>query len=89
MTTLKTARFITLAALAFSAPAFAQTGAATDAKPEKKVCRRIEVTGSIIGSKAVCHTKAEWQAIDDANSKAGQDSLDRQRGTQPNLNRNQ
>lgn len=66
-------------------PAFAQNNDATAApKPEKKVCRRIEVTGSIIGSKAVCHTKAEWTAIDEANAKAAGDSLARQRDTRPN-----
>lgn len=66
-------------------PAFAQNNDATVApKPEKKVCRRIEVTGSIIGSKAVCHTKAEWTAIDEANAKAAGDSLARQRDTRPN-----
>ena len=69
----------------WAAPVFAQNNDAASApKPEKKVCRRIEVTGSIIGSKAVCHTKAEWTAIDEANSKAAGDSLDRQRETRPN-----
>jgi hypothetical protein len=67
-----------------AAPAFAQNNDATVApKPEKKICRRVEVTGSIIGSKAVCHTKAEWAAIDDANAKAAGDSLARQRDARP------
>jgi len=46
---------------------------AEDAKPadiEKKICRRTETTGSIIGGKRQCHTKAEWKAIDEANSDA-------------------
>jgi hypothetical protein len=80
--------FKIMAAAALSvlaAPVFAQNNDATVApKPEKKVCRRVEVTGSIIGSKAVCHTKAEWTAIDDANAKAAGDSLARQRDTRLN-----
>lgn len=68
-----------------AAPAFAQNNdGAVAPKPEKKICRRVEVTGSIIGSKAVCHTKAEWSAIDEANAKAASDSLARQRDTRPN-----
>jgi hypothetical protein len=66
-------------------PVFAQNNDATVApKPEKKICRRVEVTGSIIGSKAVCHTKTEWAAIDEANAKAAGDSLARQRDARPN-----
>jgi hypothetical protein len=41
------------------------------------------VTGSIIGSKAVCHTKSEWTSIDDENARRAGDSLDRQRSTRP------
>ena len=80
--------FKTMIAVALSvlaAPVFAQNNDVTAApKPEKKICRRIDVTGSIIGSKAVCHTKAEWAEIDDANAKAAGDSLARQRDTRPN-----
>ena len=61
-----------VAATAFSVPALAQT--TTDApapKPvkEKKVCRRLEQTGSILGSAAICHTKSEWAQIDAANAR--------------------
>ncbi|TPG52036.1 hypothetical protein [Sphingomonas glacialis] len=31
-------------------------------KKEKKVCRSVEVTGSILGQ-SVCHTAAEWAAM--------------------------
>ena len=46
--------------------AMAQEAAApaSDAKPEKKICRRELVTGSILGGKRLCHTKAEWAEID-------------------------
>lgn len=47
---------------------------------EKKICRRMQVTGSILAGKRVCHTRAEWTEIDRAN----QDALEqarRSRGT--------
>lgn len=63
-------RFLPLIALLISIPAVAQdTPAAKPAgeKPaeEKKICRRVDVTGSYLGSKRVCRTKAEWQRLDD------------------------
>ena len=36
---------------------------------EKKICRSVEVTGSIM-PKRTCHTKAEWAQIDTANARA-------------------
>jgi hypothetical protein len=43
----------------------AATGATPAAAPakEKLVCRREEETGSVV-AKRVCHTKAEWAAMD-------------------------
>jgi hypothetical protein len=38
--------------------------------PEKKVCRRMQVTGTILAGKRTCHTKAEWAQIDSANQDA-------------------
>lgn len=36
--------------------------------PDRKICRREAApTGSIMGGKRVCHTRAEWNAIDAAN----------------------
>jgi len=32
--------------------------------PNKKSCRRIDTTGTIMGGKMVCHTSAEWAQID-------------------------
>jgi hypothetical protein len=48
----------------------AQTATPTPAaKPveEKKKCRRVETTGSIMGDRT-CRTQAEWDAIDKANA---------------------
>lgn len=71
---------VLLTALTLTAvPAFAD-----DTKPadtEKKICRRIETTGSILGGKRQCHTKAEWKSIDDANNDAARRFSDRRSGT--------
>ena len=37
--------------------------------PNKKICRRLQPTGTRMGT-SVCHTKAEWKAIEDARSNA-------------------
>jgi len=60
-----------LASLFLTATLIAAPALAKDAKPEnpnKKVCRRDMETGSIIPT-SVCHTRAEWAAIDQAHSK--------------------
>lgn len=43
---------------------------ATDQASEKQICRRMQVTGSMLGGKRTCHTKAEWLQIDKANQDA-------------------
>lgn len=43
--------------------------------PEKKICRNLEVTGSMFLNR-VCRTKAEWDGVN-ANNQA---AVDRQRG---------
>ena len=63
--------FATLALSCFmlsSTPALAKDDKPAD--PDKKICRRTETTGSILGGKRQCHTKAEWKIIDDENSDA-------------------
>lgn len=66
-------RLIVLAvACAIPTALLAQTATpATTEKPvkEKKLCRREEMTGSIMPTR-VCHTKDEWVQIDAANQKA-------------------
>jgi hypothetical protein len=68
--------------VAFAAPALAQQAApapaatpSTEAKPDKKVCRMIDTTGSIMG-KRECHTKDEWRQISDANADRAARTLD-------------
>lgn len=48
-----------------ASPAIAKDKKPVD--PDKKVCRQSEVTGSIMMGKSVCHTVAEWAAIDREN----------------------
>jgi hypothetical protein len=49
----------------------------TPAPPkEKKLCRSLEVTGSIM-PKHSCHTKAEWAQIDAANAADARQFADR------------
>lgn len=62
-------RFVpVLALLVLASPSYAQDNASSP-KPEKKICRAVATTGSILGGKRECHTKAEWAAISErANS---------------------
>jgi hypothetical protein len=83
---------VLFACVAFAAPAIAQqaapTPAAPDAKAEKKVCRMVEQTGSIMG-KRECHTKDEWRQISAANADRAARALDdRARGNAGTMNRN-
>jgi hypothetical protein len=69
-------RFVPLLALlAFAAPAAAQDSqpASTPPKKEKKICKAVAVTGSILGGKRECRTKAEW----DSMAQSARDNLDR------------
>ena len=44
------------------------------AKPaeEKKICRRLQRTGSIMPAKSVCHTRSEWAQTDSQNRDAAE-----------------
>jgi hypothetical protein len=55
--------------LAAATPAFAIQDKKADeaAKPEKRVCRSQQVTGSMM-PKRECHTAAEWKQQDDSNA---------------------
>ena len=46
-------------------PASATPAVATDDAP---VCRRIEVTGSLVRKERVCKTRAEWRAAEDSGN---------------------
>jgi hypothetical protein len=64
-------RFLPLVALiVLATPAAAQDSPQQPSAlaPEKKICRAGQSTGTIIPPKRICHTKAEWQQIDGANS---------------------
>jgi hypothetical protein len=72
-------RLFPLALLMATVPAAGYTMAPDQASadqpaPEKKICKNQVVTGSIM-SRRVCHTKAEWNALE-AQAKA---DLDRTR----------
>ena len=73
---LKVLAFATVAVFV-TVPAVAQTptDTATPAPKEKKVCRQYAVTGSIVPTKTVCHTRAEWAQIDDANARSPDNML--------------
>ena len=49
------------------------------ADPAKKICRRLQTTGTRM-PKSECHTKAEWQAIEDANRDSARWYADRRAG---------
>ena len=58
--------FVTLlVATAAAGPAIAQDTPA----PEKKICRMLTPTGSIMG-KRFCLTKSEWRQFDEINQRA-------------------
>jgi len=54
-------------------------------KPEKQICRREVLTGSILGGKRLCHTKAEWADID-ARATANAEEFGRKTREASNLN---
>ena len=66
-----------LAVLALAAPAFAQDGQDSTPKKEKRICRSTATTGSILGGKRECHTKAEWAKISE-QARADRDNRDRE-----------
>jgi len=74
-------RFVpVLALLALATPALAQSANSQETpKPaEKKICRSMINTGSVM-QKRECHTKAEWDAMS-ARSTDSRDKLDRDMG---------
>ena len=61
-----------------SFPAMAREDGSAD--PDKKICRRIKTTGTRMGGKPECHTRAEWKAIDEANQASSRWYADRRAG---------
>lgn len=72
------------AVFAFAIAAFAVTPAVAKEKapvdPNKKSCRRLDTTGSILGGRLVCHTAAEWSQIDRVNSDNARDTMSMRNG---------
>jgi predicted secreted protein len=65
-------RLSLVTAAALSAMIVATPVLAKDKKPQdpnKRICRSEVPTGSMM-SKSVCHTRAEWQSIDEQNQAA-------------------
>jgi predicted transglutaminase-like cysteine proteinase len=54
-------------------PAASTAAASPDVK---MICRRDRETGSLVKSKKTCHTKEQWQYIDDFNQKFARDMVD-------------
>jgi len=80
---------ILFACVAFAVPAVAQQAAPApaEAKPEKKICRLLDSTGSIMG-KRECHTREEWRQISATNAERANRALsDRPRGSPSGFNR--
>ena len=65
----------TIAAAAEPVPAATTTTATIDPM-QQVVCRRDRETGSLVKSKKTCHTRAQWQYIDDTNQAFGRDLVD-------------
>jgi hypothetical protein len=84
-------KFIMLCALAtLSAPAFAQEAPAPAEKPaaEKKICRMVEQTGSILLRKKYCLTREEWSKLSENTSdRAGRAMDQRQMGGNGGFNK--
>jgi hypothetical protein len=72
-----------LALIVLASPTFAQNTPAPEKKAEKKVCRMTATTGSILGGKRECHTKAEWAEISERarNDRDNRDLDNRSRNT--------
>ena len=76
-----------LASTAVSAAEPAAPAAATAPvdRMQETVCRRDKETGSLVKSKKTCHTRAQWQYIDDTNQAFSRDMVDTMR-TKPGGN---
>jgi hypothetical protein len=63
----------------------ADNSRAAPADGDKKMCRKIETTGSIMPAKRVCRTKSEWAQIDQANGNNAERTMTNMRrgGNQP------
>jgi len=67
--------------LAFPAsPAMAEDKPKLDRNDPNAVrCKRLSVTGSLVSSKRICKTNAEWQSIGDQQNRDADDLITRSR----------
>lgn len=74
--------FAMIVGLGAGAPALSQetpaSAPAPNPVPEKKICRTITPTGSIMG-KRFCLTKSEWKRLNDINAANAETGLDGRR----------
>jgi hypothetical protein len=64
---------VTILSAALLSSASPTVMAATDAAAEKKICKREKQIGSMVRSKKICRTKAEWdQAAEQARQDVGE-----------------
>ena len=63
-----------LAAVAMQAPTAQSPAPAKD--PEERVCKRIEITGSIARKERVCKSRAEWMRLAESGNSAARAIVD-------------
>ena len=59
------------------------TTAANPREADELVCKKFEVTGSLVKKKKVCHTRAEWKKINERDQDAARKFVDENRGLPP------
>jgi ActR/RegA family two-component response regulator len=67
------------AAVAADAVAPAAPAAGPD-RMQQTICRRDKETGSLVKSHKTCHTRAQWEYIDDTNQAFSRNLVDDTRG---------
>jgi hypothetical protein len=85
-------RCLSLAAMLIAQPVFAadkpasrQQASNSKDDPNKIICRKYKVTGSLIDTKRVCHTRADWKRLTQEARRTTEDIQD-MRGGQNNNN---
>ncbi|MEA1014556.1 hypothetical protein [Sphingosinicella sp. LY1275] len=68
---------------AASGGAGAETAKGPDAKPDKVICRKFGVTGSLVRQRKVCHTSSEWKKLNTMERDAAQRFVDDHTGKPP------
>ena len=73
-TALSAAFIVLMAAMPLGAQTTVPTATPAGADDQKKICETVQPTGSRLGAKRVCHTRAEWQQVRDIGSKLTSDA---------------